>query len=65
MLLINLRPEEVSIAALQIDGEPVGGKTFHQESVYGATLESQKISQETGDVQTIVLKPHSVNVIRF
>lgn len=64
LLLINENDGEVKIPKVNIDGSAVT-PIFHQESLYGKSLESRDVIQEKIDAKTLALRPYSVNVIKF
>ncbi|MCX7011028.1 MAG: hypothetical protein NTW86_00420 [Candidatus Sumerlaeota bacterium] len=64
LLMINENGEEVKAPRVTIDGSLVN-PTFHEDILYGKSLESREILQEKSDTKTLALKPYSVNVIRF
>ncbi|MCX7017186.1 MAG: hypothetical protein NTW86_32255 [Candidatus Sumerlaeota bacterium] len=64
-LMVNANSREISIPSVLIDGSPLSRPTFHKEAIYGTDANSSEITQDEGDSGTIVLKPYSVNLIRF
>jgi hypothetical protein len=65
LLMINENSRAVAVSSILIDGSPAGHQTFHQEAVYGGEVDSDQVVREEGNVEAIVLKPYSVNLVRF
>ncbi|HUM47788.1 MAG TPA: hypothetical protein PLD84_12735 [Chitinophagales bacterium] len=65
LLLMNETGSEVKIPSIKINGSSVTGKSFTVNSVAASSLGSYDVNEAVNKVNTLTLKPYSVNVVTF